>query len=52
MQCPICLSPMIEKQGKYGVYMDCSNPHCKFTKSVEGLFQKPNKIAKSEGNAK
>jgi len=26
---------MIEKKGKFGPYMGCSNPHCRHTQSIE-----------------
>jgi len=43
---------MIEKQGKFGAHMGCSNLGCKFTKSVERLFQKPRKVDGYEVKAK
>ena len=35
MKCPRCHCPMIEKKGKFGPYMGCSNPHCRHTQSIE-----------------
>ena len=33
--CPYCGSKLIERQGKYGLFLGCSNyPHCRFTASL------------------
>ncbi|MBP5307672.1 MAG: NERD domain-containing protein, partial [Clostridia bacterium] len=35
--CPWCSQPLVEKQGKYGTFMACSNyPRCKFTSRSTG----------------
>ena len=36
MRCPICQCLMVEKKGKFGAYMGCSDyPHCRHTQSIE-----------------
>ena len=36
MKCPICHCLMVERKGKHGPFMGCSDyPHCKHTQSIE-----------------
>ena len=47
MKCPRCLSPMVEKKGKYGTFYGCSDyPHCRHTQSIEDQTPGAKKLEK------
>lgn len=53
-RCPKCGCALVERHGKYGVFVGCSNfPNCKFSCSEDDVSQKVlNEIATAYGHGK